>query len=103
MIIGNLISNMTISAPHLRDLTFLEKPFEQNWAKNRADLGVKIKEEVDKTEPQRNQLPGSQLISFERQDDEIVNDGFQANPRAKPSEKEKIKPRGRSKPTPPVN
>ncbi|OAD19237.1 transposase IS66 [Candidatus Thiomargarita nelsonii] len=88
------------NAHHLRELKFIEKQYQQTWSKKMAALLLEIKEAVAET--QENQLTPLQIETFERQYDDIVNEGFEANPRS-PPETFEAKKRGPPKQTPPVN
>jgi len=88
------------NAHHLRELKFIEKQFQQTWSKKMAALLLEIKEAAPKN--QDDQLSPLQIETFERKSDNIVKEGFEANPRSEPLEKNSKK-RGPLKQTPPVN
>ncbi|MCK5538719.1 MAG: IS66 family transposase [Thiomargarita sp.] len=88
------------NAHHLRELKFIEKQYEQSWATQMFTLLLDIKETVGET--QNEQLNSVQIEKFEKQYDQIINEGFEANPRSPPTPT-KTKKRGRSKQTPPIN
>jgi hypothetical protein len=65
-----------------------------------ASLLLEIKEAVEKT--QEEQLSTFQIEAFEHRYDEIVNEGFDANPRSSPESQEaSSKKRGPPKNLPP--
>ncbi len=67
-----------------------------------ASLLLEIKDTVEKT--QEEQLSTLKMEAFENQYDEIVTEGFEANPRSPPKSQEtSSKKRGRPKNIPPVN
>ena len=89
---------------HLRELQFIEKQYQQPWAKEMAELLLEIKDAVEQTQPQADCLLPEQIIGFEVRYDEIVKKGFDTNPRPQSDENEgEVKKRGRTKGTPPLN
>lgn len=97
-------SHALCNAHHLRELKFVQKQYGQSWAKDMAGLLVSIKEEVEKHQPELNQLLAEQIAQFEKRYDEIIQTGLAANPRSPPDENEGVVlKRGRKKQTPPVN
>ncbi len=90
------------NAHHLRELKFIEKQYQQNWSKKMSSLLLEIKKTVEKTP--HEQLSTFQIKKFEHQYDEIVNEGFDKNPRPPPElPKDSSKKRGPPKNLPPVN
>ena len=91
------------NAHHLRELRFIEKQYEQPWAKDMAELLLEIKAAVAGTpEPAMSLLP-SELETFEKRYDEVVESGFEANPAPAAIAEGEVKKRGRPKQPPPVN
>lgn len=92
------------NAHHLRELQFIEKQYQQPWAKEMAELLPEIKAAVEETKPYADCLPSERIEEFGRRYDEIVKEGFDANPRPPPDDnKGKTPERGRPKQTQPVN
>jgi transposase len=91
------------NAHHLRELSFIDKQYQQSWAPDMAELLLEIKAAVEATpEPLMSLLP-PELEAFEKRYDKVVQSGFEANPtRVSPTEGE-VKKRGRPKRPPPVN
>lgn len=97
-------SHALCNAHHLRELQFIEKQYQQSWAKEMAELLVEIKKTVDETSLQADRLPKKQIEEFEQRYDDIVKAGEKVNPRSPPDKTEgSAKKRGRVKQTPPVN
>jgi transposase len=91
------------NAHHLRELRFIEKQYQQCWAKDMAELLVEIKVAVETTPEPVMSLSPLELEGFEKRYDEVVQSGFAVNPPpVSPSEGE-VKKRGRPKQPPPVN
>jgi transposase len=91
------------NAHHLRELRFIEKQYQQPWAKDMAELLLEIKAAVAATPEPAMSLPPPELEGFKKRYDEVVQSGFNANPApVSPSEGE-VKKRGRPKQPPPVN
>jgi transposase len=91
------------NAHHLRELCFIDKQYQQSWAKDMADLLLEIKATVEATPEPAMSLSPPELEGFEKRYDQVVQAGFEANPAAvSPSEGE-VPKRGRPKQPPPVN
>jgi len=90
-------------AHHLRELCFIDKQYQQAWAKDMAELLLEIKAAVAATPAPAMRLSSPELEAFGKRYDEVVQAGFEVNrvPAAAP-EGEGTK-RGRSKQPPPVN
>lgn len=83
------------NAHHLRELVFLVEQHEQEWAAKMIDLLVDIKNTVDGAkEAGQVALADQQLTEFERQYDQLITLGFEANP---PPPEPLVKKRGRKK------
>jgi transposase len=69
------------NAHHLRELRFVYERYQQSWAEQLAQLLVEIKHAVD-TAQQGGQtaLRPDQIIDFERRYEDLINQGYQANP-----------------------
>ena len=97
-------SHALCNGHHLRELQFIEKQYEQSWAKEMAELLLEIKKAVDETSPQADCLPKKQIEEFEQRYDDIVKGGEKVNLRSPPDKTEgSAKKRGRIKQSPPVN
>lgn len=91
------------NAHHLRELRFIEKQYQQPWAKEMAELLVEIKAAVEATPAPAMSLSPPELEAFETRYDAVVQAGFDANPAPRPRTEGEVKPRGRPKQPPPVN
>jgi transposase len=91
------------NAHHLRELRFIEKQYEQPWAKDMAELLLEIKAAVARTPQPAMSLSPSELETFEKRYDEVVESGFEANPAPAAAAEGEVKKRGRPKQPPPVN
>src|SRR5438874_708664 len=86
---------------HLRELTFVEEVLKQVWARKMKDLLLEMKTEVAQAKAGDQQdLDAEVLASLLRRYDEILTEGYQANPPAPPPEK---RTRGRPKQSPARN
>lgn len=91
------------NAHHLRELLFIVERYEQLWADLMITLLVEIKDQVEvaKTDGLSALAPG-QLADFERRYEDLIAQGFKANP--PPPIALDIPPKkGRPKQTPPKN
>lgn len=86
---------------HLRELEFVHKQYQQEWAQEMTDLLLEINEEVKQTRPQNDHLDPQKVAEFEEQYDEIVEMGLRANPL--PSGEEQSGKKGKVKQSPPKN
>jgi transposase len=91
------------NAHHLRELRFIEKQYEQPWAKDMAELLLEIKSAVEATPEPAMSLSPAELTTFEKRYDEVVESGFEANPAPAAAAEGEVKKRGRPKQPPPVN
>jgi transposase len=91
------------NAHHLRELRFIEKQYQQSWAKDMAELLLEIKAAVEATPEPAMSLSPPELEVFERRYDEVVRSGFNANPAPGFPSEGAVKKRGRPKHPPPVN
>jgi transposase len=91
------------NAHHLRALHCIAKPYQQPWADDMAEILVEIKAAVEETLPQAVSLPSEWFEAFEQRYDEIVQEGFDANPLAPPATDGEGPKSGRRKHTPPRN
>lgn len=88
------------NAHHLRELQFITDQYQQPWAQRMAQLLLEIKTEVAQTALVAEALPPERISHFEQRYDDILQQGFQANPRpVDPPPKQ----RGRTKQSPPKN
>jgi transposase len=88
------------NAHHLRELQFITDQYQQPWAAEMAHLLLDIKAEVTQTGLVADALAPERLTHFEQRYDDILQQGFQANP---PPADPPPKQRGRTKQSPPKN
>jgi len=95
---GNSAQHASCNAHHLRELLFLEEQYQQAWAAQLAQLLRDIKQAVA-TARQAGQtlLTPQQLDAFEHRYQELLDQGYQANPPPPTPETDGSKPRGRPK------
>jgi transposase len=83
------------NAHHLRELLFVREQYGQNWAEELAKLLVEIKDSVEIARQQGQlALAQAQLTSFEARYDQLLTEGYLANP---PPVEPVPKKRGRKK------
>jgi len=82
------------NAHHLRELQFAVDQYEQPWAQEMAQLLVEIKDEVEATPPDQASLPEERIAHFKQRYDQLIGQGFKANP---PPANPQPKKRGRKK------
>lgn len=87
------------NAHHLRELTFIVEQYEQPWATDFINLLLDSKAEVDHTNESMS-LPPERLAHYEQRYDNLLQQGFDANP---PPATPPPKKRGRKKQSPPQN
>ena len=91
---------------HLRELTFIEEELKQPWARKMKELLLEMKAEVERAKALgQHELDALVLARFLRRYDEILAEGYLANPPPPPpkkSEQGKRKP-GRPKQSPARN
>lgn len=89
------------NAHHLRELVFVHEQCGQSWAQALAKLLVEIKDSVEMAQQQGQvALTSAQLTDFEARYDQLLAEGYQANP----SPVEPVpKKRGRKKQSKPQN
>jgi transposase len=98
-----LCSHALCNGHHLRELEFLQERYPQSWETEMSNLLLEIKQAVETTKlMQAPALSSIQLKDFEKRYDDILQQGFQANPPAKQKE-DRPKKRGRIKQSPPLN
>jgi transposase len=93
------------NAHHLRELRFIAEQYHQPWAQDMAQLLLDIKAAVeavkDRAAPSDQAgLPPGRLAAYERRYDDLLSQGFEANP---PPDPPPPGTRGRKKQTPPRN
>jgi len=86
------------NAHHLRELHFIHEQYEEEWAYDMAKLLVKIKKRMENIE--LGELSQQELVQFEEDYDNLVEQGLEANP---PPRIPLPKKRGRKKQSPPKN
>ncbi len=96
-------NHASCNAHHLRELRFIDKQYQQSWAKDMAELLLEIKAAVTATPAPLMSLSPPELERFETRYDEVVQSGFDANPAPVTMSKGEVKKRGRPKQPPPVN
>jgi hypothetical protein len=84
-------------AHHLRELGFIDKQYQQPWAKEMADFLLEIKAAVEATPEPAMSLSPRELEASRKRYDEIVQSGFDANPEFLPPTEGEVKKRGRRK------
>ena len=73
---------------HLRELTFIEEVMKQDWAKRMKDLLVEMKTEVEQARAQgQSQMDILLLARLLRRYDELLAEGYRANPPPPPPQK----------------
>jgi transposase len=91
---------------HLRELTFVEEELQQPWARQMKDLLLEMKAEVERAKAVgQHELDVLVLAGLLRRYDEILAEGYRANPPPPPPQKSehgKRKP-GRAKQSPARN
>lgn len=95
----DMVKHALCNAHHLRELTFIEKQYEQAFAPKMADLLVEIN--TAKKAQSADHFRIETLNAYATRYDEIIEKGLKANPE-KPPDPEKPK-RGRTKQTPAHN
>jgi len=96
--------HIACNAHHLRELLYIEKQFQQPWAGEMATLLVEIKNTIDETKPEKDQLSKEQLLLFEKRYDALITTGLEKNPFVTAEIIEgKKKKRGKAKQTPAYN
>lgn len=88
------------NAHHLRELQFIVDQYDQSWAQDMIRLLLDIKAEVEAAPPDWVALPPDRIAHYERLYDDLLQQGFEANP---PPEHPPPKKRGRKKQSPPKN
>jgi transposase len=92
------------NAHHLRELHYIDTQYQQPWANDMSELLLESKATVEATLPRSASVPPAWLEAVARRYDEIVQEGFDANPLAPlPAKEGKAKKRGRRTHTPPWN
>jgi transposase len=91
---------------HLRELRFIAEQYDQTWAQDMAQLLLDIKAEVEAAPPDQNSLSPSRIAAHEQRYDDLLRQGFEANPPPDPpptgNPATGVK-RGRKKQAPPRN
>jgi transposase len=73
---------------HLRELTFIEEVLKQAWARRMKELLLEMKAEVEQAKAQgKSQMDVPLLARLLRRYDEILAEGYQANPPPPPPQK----------------
>ena len=83
---------------------YLEKQYQQPWAPQMAKLLCDMKKAVEETKVFADHLPASQMEAFEQKYDDLLAEGFAANPEPPlPQPAGAPKKRGPPKRPPPLN
>lgn len=90
------------NAHHLRELSFLQERYPQDWEGQLIDLLLEIKTCIDNVREMQSELTKEQIANFERRYNEIITRGMQANPLPEPVQDQPRK-RGRTAKSPPRN
>jgi transposase len=88
------------NAHHLRELRFIFEQYEQTWAVQMFELLLDIKKKVEATLTEQMSLTSECLQHYEQQYDDLLRQGFEANPAP---EQPTPKKRGRKKQSPAKN
>jgi transposase len=94
------------NAHHLRELKFIHEQYGQGWAETLAKLLVEMKTAVDTARDEgQSALLTDTLVAFEQRYEEMLQAGYQRNPRPPPPPPPVTggKKRGRPAQTPPLN
>lgn len=95
--------HIACNAHHLRELEFIQARYAQPWAKSLADLLRQINQSVEAArQAGQTALPPDQLVTFQQRYDDLLDQGFQANPRPEP-EPGRSKIRGKPRQSPARN
>ncbi len=88
------------NAHHLRELQFIHEQYHQPWAEQMTQLLGEIKQTVEQLRPHQTACAPEQLAHFEQRYDQLLAQGFEANP---PPDPPPPKQRGRTQQSPPKN
>ncbi len=78
---GYAFTQALCNVHHLRELTFIEEVLKQVWARKMKELLLEMKAEVEQAKaPGQHELDAVLLAHFLRRYDEILAEGYQANP-----------------------
>ncbi len=88
------------NAHHLRELQFIVDQYDQTWAHELAQLLLDIKAEIETAPPKWTTLPPDRLAHYEQCYNDLLGQGFAANPLPDTPPPKK---RGRKKQSPPKN
>ena len=88
------------NAHHLRNLQFIVDQYQQDWAQKLGDLLLDIKAEVEVSPADKHSLAPERIAHYEQLYDDLLQQGFEANP---PPEHPPPKKRGRKQQSPPKN
>ena len=94
------VKHSLCNAHHLRELTYLEKQYDQVFAPKMAELLTEINQ--SKKVCEKDRFEAKVITTYEKRYDDIVEEGFKANPKKLPDPNQKPK-RGRTKQTPAYN
>src|SRR5437588_6645943 len=104
--VGYSFTQAWCNVHHLRELTFIEEELKQSWARKMKDLLLEMKAEVERAKALgQHELDVLVLARFLCRYDQLLAEGYQANPPPPPpskSEQGKRKP-GRAKQSPARN
>src|SRR5713101_4060021 len=78
---GYCFTQALCNVHHLRELTFVEEELKQSWARKMKDLLLDMKAEVERAKAEGKQEVDALLLAhLLRRYDEILAEGYQANP-----------------------
>ena len=98
---GYCFTQALCNVHHLRELTFVEEELKQIWARKMKELRLQMKAEVERAKALgQHALDVLVLARLLRRYDEILTEGYLANPPPPPSQK---RPAGRPKQSPARN
>jgi transposase len=82
---GYTFTQALCNVHHLRELTFVEEELKQIWARKMKDLLIEMKGEVEQARSAgKSELDLLVLVRLLRRYDEILVEGYQANPPPEP-------------------
>ncbi|MDQ7033810.1 MAG: IS66 family transposase [Anaerolineae bacterium] len=68
------------NAHHLRELRFIFEQYQQTWASDMFSLLLDIKKDIEAISSEQTSLEPERLLYYEEQYDQLLREGFEANP-----------------------